>query len=80
MEITTTTVGITHNQLPNNDLTLENQELPNVGIDFSCFNRLSGSVEYYVKKSSALLCEVPLVGSTGLDAIISNLVGMKNLV
>ncbi len=70
--------GITHNQLPNNDLTWEKSKSFNVGLDFSVFNRLSGSVEYYVKKSSALLLEKPLAGSTGLDAIISNLGGMKN--
>jgi TonB-linked SusC/RagA family outer membrane protein len=71
-------VGITHNQLPNSDLSWEKANNFNVGVDFSFFNCLNGSVEYYLKKSSALLLEKPLAGSTGLDKIISNLGGMKN--
>ena len=70
--------GITHNQLKNDDLTWEKAKNFNVGVDYSLFNCLNGSIEYYIKKSSALLLEKPLAGSTGLDKIISNLGGMQN--
>ena len=70
--------GVTHSQLPNADLTWEKAKNFNIGLDFSLFNRLSGSVEYYVKRSSALLLDKPLAPSTGLESVISNLGGMEN--
>ncbi len=70
--------GIIHGQLSNYDLSWEVSKNLNIGVDFSFWNRLSGSVEYYQKKSSKLLLEKTLAGSTGLDNIMSNLGGMKN--
>ncbi len=70
--------GIAHDQLPNDGLTWEKSKSLNLGVDFGLFNHLSGSIEYYLKKSSALLLDKPLAGSTGLESVISNLGGMEN--
>lgn len=70
--------GIIHSQLPNDYLSWEKSKNFNIGIDFEIFNRLSGSIEYYNKQSNALLLDKPLAPSTGFDASISNLGGMRN--
>lgn len=70
--------GIAHSQLPNPDLKWEKAKNFNIGIDFSLFNRLSGTVDYYVKRSSDLLLDRPLAPSTGLDQMAMNIGGLKN--
>ena len=70
--------GITHGQLPNDYLSWEKSKNFNVGVDFSFFGRLSGSVEYYNKSSNALLLDQPMAPSTGFESAISNLGGMRN--
>ena len=70
--------GISHSQLPNSDLTWEKSKNFNIGIDFGIFKRLSGSIEYYNKSSDELLLDKQLAPSTGFDATISNLGGMRN--
>ena len=51
----------------------------NIGLDFSLFrSRLSGTVEYYVRKSDRLLLSKPLATSTGMTSITTNMGGMKN--
>lgn len=71
--------GIVHSQLPNKDLTWESSNNLNAGIDFALWsNRLSGSIEYYLKKSDKLLLAKTLPYSSGLNSIMSNLGGMKN--
>ena len=71
--------GIVHSQLPNSNLTWESSNNLNAGIDFALWNnRLSGSIEYYLKKSDELLLSKTLPYSSGLSSIQSNLGGMKN--
>lgn len=70
--------GIMHSQLPNDLLTWEKSKNFNIGIDFGLFGRLTGSIEYYNKSSDALLLDKQLAPSTGFDASISNLGGMRN--
>lgn len=47
------------------DLTWESSNSFDVGVDFSIFKRLNGSVEYFQRESSRLLFEVPLPVSSG---------------
>ena len=70
--------GITHLQIPNDELSWEKSKNFNVGIDFGIFGCLNGSIEYYNKTSDALLLEKPLAPSTGFENAISNLGGMRN--
>jgi TonB-linked SusC/RagA family outer membrane protein len=70
--------GISHSQLPNDNLTWEKSKNFNVGIDFGIFKHLTGSIEYYNKSSDELLLDKQLPPSTGFDATISNLGGMRN--
>lgn len=48
------------NQNPNPDLKWEETSQWNLGIDFSMFNRLHGSLEFYLKKTSDLLWTYPV--------------------
>lgn len=48
------------NQNPNPDLKWEETSQWNLGIDFSVFNRLHGSLEFYLKKTSDLLWTYPV--------------------
>ena len=48
------------NQNPNPDLKWEETSQWNLGIDFSLFNRLHGSLEFYLKKTSDLLWTYPV--------------------
>ncbi|WP_435262116.1 SusC/RagA family TonB-linked outer membrane protein [Tenacibaculum sp. nBUS_03] len=54
-------------------ITWEKTSLSNIGLDFGILNnRISGSIEYYKKKSIDLIYAVPLPTSTGNDAIRTN--------
>lgn len=70
--------GIAHSQLANPDLKWEKATNFNLGIDFSLFGRLSGSIDYYIKKSVDQLLDRPLAPSTGLDVMTMNIGGLKN--
>lgn len=70
--------GIAHSQLANPNLKWEKAKNFNIGVDFNLFSRLSGTVDYYVKKSSDLLLNRPLAPSTGLDEMTMNIGGLKN--
>lgn len=60
-------------------LTWEKTASTNVGLDFGFFNnRISGSVDYFEKKSIDLIYDKPLPGSTGNTAIKTNVGSIKN--
>jgi iron complex outermembrane receptor protein len=69
-----TVVGVFPNRNPNPDLKWEQTSQVNAAVDFGLWNnRLSGSVEYYVKNTSDLLLDVtvpqPAVVGTRLENI-----------
>lgn len=58
---------------PNPNLGWETVGTINLGIDFSMFNsRLSGSLEYYDKRSSNLIVPAPVPASTGFSTLPMN--------
>ena len=68
-------------KLPNNNLTWEKTNTFNVGLDFSILNnRFSGSIEYYHKKSSDLMCRADgtPVSGYGSSSNLINSAGMIN--
>lgn len=63
----------------NPDLTWETSTSYNVGVDFSLFNdKLSGSMEYFGRKSSDMLYSKPVAGSLGYTSIPMNVGSMTN--
>jgi len=63
----------------NNNLKWESTAQYNVGVDFGFFNgRLTGTLEYYNKKTSDLLLARTLPAYTGYTSIISNVGSMQN--
>lgn len=68
-------------RLPNNNLTWEKTNTFNLGVDFSILNsRLSGSLEYYHKKSTDLMCQADgtPVSGYGANSNLINSAGMIN--
>lgn len=64
--------------LGNKDLQWEVNKNFNVGIEFKIFNRLTGEVNYFTKKSDNLLMDVPLPQSTGIGARTQNVGSLEN--
>jgi TonB-linked SusC/RagA family outer membrane protein len=66
-------------QLPNPDLRWEQTAQLDIGIDFGFLNnRITGEVDYYIKKTSDLLLEVNLPGSSGYSTQTRNVGEMEN--
>lgn len=60
--------GIDLEQLANEDLEWQNTLQTNIGVDFKLFNdRLSGSMEFYLKNTDPLIVTIDLPSSTGLS-------------
>ena len=75
--ITYTAVGVNQNQNP--DLKWESTSQTNVGFDFGFFkNRLSGSVDYYTKKTSDLLLNFDLPSPAEVTNIFANVGEVSN--
>lgn len=72
------TPGSGLSQLENPDLRWERNTTMNVGLDFGIFNRLSGTIEYYIKNTKDLLLRVPISSTTGVTTIMQNVGSMQN--
>ncbi|WP_269684005.1 SusC/RagA family TonB-linked outer membrane protein [Flavobacterium lacustre] len=71
--------AITPLQLANQDLKWEKTNQTDVGLDFALFNnRISGEVDYYVKKTNDLLLNEPLPGTSGWSSLTRNVGSMTN--
>lgn len=71
--------GLAPSQLGNPELKWETTDQFNVGTDFSLLDdRLSFSVDYYVKRTNDLLIERPVPRSTGFEDIWSNVGSLEN--
>ncbi len=62
----------------NPDLTWEKSQAFNIGFDFVLFNKLSGTIEYYSRKTSDMLYSKPVANSNGYSAIPMNMGAMTN--
>jgi TonB-linked SusC/RagA family outer membrane protein len=66
-------------QLPNPDLKWEQTAQMDIGIDYGIFNnRITGEIDYYIKKTSDLLLNVNLPGSSGYETQTRNVGKMEN--
>lgn len=71
--------GISVSSFGNNNLTWEKADQYDVGFDLSLFNRkVDIAVDAYYKKTTDLLYDMPIHGTTGVTSIISNIGSMEN--
>jgi TonB-linked SusC/RagA family outer membrane protein len=66
-------------RLPNPDLKWETTEQTDIGLDFGFLNyRISGSIDYYNKKTFNMLLNLPVPTSTGFASKLSNVGSIRN--
>lgn len=66
-------------QIGNPDLKWETNKQFDIGLDFGVFNnRLSGEIDYYIRKSEDLLLNVNIPSSFGFSSVVKNLGSMEN--
>lgn len=71
-------VGLAPN-LPNRNLSWETTAQTNIGLDFGFYEqRLSGTIDYYIKKTEGALSTVQLAPSAGFSSIIDNVGEVEN--
>lgn len=71
--------GIYFSTYGNENLKWETQVSTDFGVDFSLFqDKLSGTVEYFIKKSKDLLMSVPVATSSGVGSTYENIGTISN--
>lgn len=70
--------GVVLSKFSNDKIKWEANIQSNIGLEFTLFNRLSGSVEYFSRKSKDLLLGRPLSPSLGMEDILENIGDIKN--
>lgn len=66
-------------RLPNPDLKWETTEQTNFGIDFGLLNeRISGSIEYYTKRTFDMLLNKPVSTTSGFTSQLTNIGSIRN--
>jgi TonB-dependent starch-binding outer membrane protein SusC len=71
--------GFVPTQIANPDLGWESTRQVDFGVDYGFFkNRISGEIDYYVKKTDDLLLDVPVPGTSGFSTQIQNIGSVEN--
>lgn len=70
--------GISHTNLPNPDLGWEQNNSLSMGLDFTLFNMLTGTIEAYNKLTTDLLLDVNVPYTTGFSTIFKNVGKIQN--
>ncbi len=71
--------GLVTSQIGVPDLTWENTDQFDIGVDFGFWNnRISGEIDYFYKNTKDLLLNVPLPATNGFTTITKNIGDMKN--
>lgn len=73
------TSGLGLVNLANPDLKWESTSQLDFGFEFEFINRISGSFDYYVKRTSDLLFPVPVSQTSGFSNVFKNLGSMENI-
>ncbi len=71
-------VGAAPTRPANPDLTWEGNQEYNIGLDFGFLSKISGSVDFYSRKSTDMLLDVPLSRTTGFNVLTQNAGSLKN--
>jgi TonB-linked SusC/RagA family outer membrane protein len=71
--------GLVPSQLPNSDLGWETTRQLDFGLDFGFFkNRISGEIDYYIKKTEDLLLSTPVPATSGYTTQMMNIGSVSN--
>jgi TonB-linked SusC/RagA family outer membrane protein len=71
--------ALTPFRIPNPDLTWENTAQVDIGFDFGFFNnRLTGEIDYYNKRTTDMLLNVPVPGTSGFGTQTRNVGSVEN--
>ena len=71
--------GLTPTQNPNADLGWESTRQIDFGLDYGLFkNRISGEIDYYIKKTKDLLLSVPVPATSGYSTQMKNIGSVQN--
>ncbi|WP_321374851.1 TonB-dependent receptor [uncultured Draconibacterium sp.] len=74
-----TFVGTVPSRIANPDLKWETTAQTNIGVDYGFLNgRITGSIDYFKKKTTDMLLNLPLPTSSGYSSILRNVGSMKN--
>ena len=73
-----TSPGLRWSTVGNQDLTWEVNKTFDVALEFSLFNRLNGTLEWYNRRSNELLFDMPLPSSMGLLSQPRNIAALFN--
>lgn len=72
-------IGTKPSKIPNPDLKWETTDQYNIGLDFGFFHsRLSGGIDYFWKKTTDMLLELPIPQSTGYANRLTNIGRIDN--
>ncbi len=64
--------GIALSELAATDISWETTEMTNIGVDFTLFRNLSGTFDYYFKKTTGILLQLNIPLTMGLSAPYQN--------
>jgi len=70
--------GMYPSQPDNKDLTWEVNKSLDFGVDFTIYNRISGSFDYYNRKTTDMLLDNPLSFTSGFSSIRQNVGSLRN--
>lgn len=71
--------GLAPTQSPNPDLKWETTKQFNIGLDFGIFaDRISGELDYYIKKTEDLLLNINVPATTGFSSQLQNVGKLEN--
>ncbi|MGC1389488.1 MAG: TonB-dependent receptor [Bacteroidales bacterium] len=71
--------GLVPTQIPNPDLGWESTQQIDFGVDYGFLkNRISGEIDYYVKKTKDLLLNVPVPSTSGFATQMKNIGSVQN--
>ncbi len=70
--------GMRYTQVPNEDLSWEKNNVINFGVDFTVFDRVTFDIEYYNRKTTDLLLQVPVSRVSGFSSTWQNVGEMEN--
>ena len=73
-----TSPGLRETQIGNRDLKWEKNYNLNIGLDFRLFDRVSATIEFYNRKTSDLLMDMPLSMTTGFSDMLTNTGEVQN--
>jgi TonB-linked SusC/RagA family outer membrane protein len=72
------TTGMAPQQPANPDLTWETNTSYNIGIDFGFIQRVSGTLEFYNRKTTDMLLDIPLSRTSGFTSLRQNIGELQN--